>query len=123
MRRQCGDLVERLAVTIGADRRPAEMFMVEAGIGIGRAGPVGNPTFPRLKSDVSDFDKPYAELDISSSVAGERRVKFQAADHTIRFSISPIFSIHSLTVSPALRNSPRPAPTPAGVPVRIMSPG
>ena len=26
----------------------------------------------------------------------------------------PIFSIHSLTTSPGLRNSPRPAPTPGG---------
>jgi hypothetical protein len=35
----------------------------------------------------------------------------------------PIFSIQSRTVSPGLRNSGRAAPTPAGVPVRIMSPG
>src|SRR5262245_30325708 len=35
----------------------------------------------------------------------------------------PIFSIHSLTTSPALRNSPRAEPTPAGVPVSTRSPG
>src|SRR6185369_16339944 len=35
----------------------------------------------------------------------------------------PIFSIQILTTSPALRNSPRAEPTPAGVPVRTRSPG
>src|SRR2546422_11700507 len=36
---------------------------------------------------------------------------------------SPMPSIHSFTVSPALRNIRRGIPTPAGVPVRMRSPG
>src|SRR5262249_1666311 len=43
-------------------------------------------------------------------------------DHAILLVSVPIFSIQILTTSPALRNSPRAAPTPAGVPVRMMSP-
>src|SRR6185437_9212363 len=43
--------------------------------------------------------------------------------HFILLISVPIFSIHSFTVSPALRNSLRAAPTPAGVPVMITSPG
>src|SRR5581483_8483657 len=43
--------------------------------------------------------------------------------HIIRFSISPMFSIQSLTVSPDFRNVPLSAPVPDGVPVRIRSPG
>ena len=35
----------------------------------------------------------------------------------------PIPSIETFTTSPALRNSLRASPTPAGVPVRIRSPG
>ena len=34
-----------------------------------------------------------------------------------------MLSIQSLTVSPGWRKRPRPMPTPAGVPVRIKSPG
>src|SRR5438445_6658359 len=44
-------------------------------------------------------------------------------NHAILLVSVPIFSIQSLTTSPALRNSPRAAPTPAGVPVRMRSPG
>ena len=36
---------------------------------------------------------------------------------------SPMPSIHSFTVSPGFKKRPRPAPTPAGVPVRTRSPG
>src|SRR5262249_28530665 len=43
--------------------------------------------------------------------------------YAILLLISPIPSIQIFTTSPALRYSPRPAPTPAGVPVRIRSPG
>src|SRR5262245_1907719 len=43
--------------------------------------------------------------------------------YAILLLISPIFSIQIFTTSPALRNSPRPAPTPAGVPVSTRSPG
>src|SRR5262249_41056014 len=43
--------------------------------------------------------------------------------HAILLVSVPILSIHSFTVSPGLRNSLRAAPTPAGVPVRITSPG
>src|SRR5205823_2713787 len=46
-----------------------------------------------------------------------------ASAHAILLVSVPIFSIHSFTVSPALRNSLRAAPTPAGVPVMITSPG
>src|SRR5262249_2833283 len=44
-------------------------------------------------------------------------------DQAILLVSVPIFSIQILTTSPALRNSPRADPTPAGVPVRITSPG
>src|ERR1700747_2247025 len=44
-------------------------------------------------------------------------------DHAILVVTEPIFSTQTFTTSPALRNSPRPLPTPAGVPVRMMSPG
>src|SRR5436190_17150960 len=44
-------------------------------------------------------------------------------NHAILLVSVPIFSIQIRTTSPALRNSPRAAPTPAGVPVRIRSPG
>src|SRR5262249_27458234 len=43
--------------------------------------------------------------------------------YAILLLISPMPSIQIFTTSPALRYSPRPAPTPAGVPVRIRSPG
>jgi len=43
--------------------------------------------------------------------------------HAILLVRLPIRSIQIFTTSPALRNSARPAPTPAGVPVRIRSPG
>src|SRR6267142_5691135 len=45
------------------------------------------------------------------------------ACYAILLLISPIFSIQIFTTSPALRNSSRPAPTPAGVPVSTRSPG
>src|SRR5215467_16133011 len=43
--------------------------------------------------------------------------------YAILLLISPIPSTQIFTTSPALRYSPRPAPTPAGVPVRMRSPG
>src|SRR5438445_10873661 len=44
-------------------------------------------------------------------------------NHAILLVSVPIFSIQILTTSPALRNSPRAAPTPAGVPVGMRSRG
>lgn len=43
--------------------------------------------------------------------------------HAIECCSSPMSSIVIRTLSPDLRKTPLPAPTPAGVPVRIMSPG
>src|SRR5262249_8411726 len=48
-------------------------------------------------------------------------VGLTAGDQAILLVSVPIFSIQILTTSPALRNSPRAEPTPAGVPVRIRS--
>jgi hypothetical protein len=45
------------------------------------------------------------------------------APHTILLVSVPMFSIHTLATSPDFRNSRRAAPTPDGVPVRMMSPG
>src|SRR5262249_49303479 len=69
-----------------------------------------------------------------SPQGGGEQIKFAASNlmlidegprdpQAILLVSSPIFSIQILTTSPFLRNSPRPAPTPAGVPVRIRSPG
>src|SRR4029079_7703057 len=44
-------------------------------------------------------------------------------DHPIVVVSSPIFSISILTFCPGLSDSPRSAPTPAGVPVKMRSPG
>src|SRR5262249_13613131 len=53
----------------------------------------------------------------TSGILGENAL------YAILVLISPMPSIPIFTTSPALRYSPGPAPTPAGVPVRIRSPG
>src|SRR5262249_5633202 len=59
---------------------------------------------------------PLQPLSRASAAASQPR-------YAILLLISPIFSIQIFTTSPALRYSPRPAPTPAGVPVSTRSPG
>src|SRR3984893_313602 len=60
---------------------------------------------------------------INDMPSGHPREGVKARDQAILLVSVPIFSIQILTTSPALRNSPRAEPTPAGVPVRIRSPG
>ena len=73
--------------------------------------------------DPGHCGRPIRMPSAGASGTGCRRSNVRPEFHASLLVSSPIFSIQIFTTSPFLRNSPRPAPTPAGVPVRMTSPG